>query len=209
MNSPLKQSKRYYLRNICQRIWGSFGEKHLKSILPEGVVIITTLNPKNPKRQVKALENWQQLNVPVISLNVKSEQDDLVNHYPWIQFEIPTKTAEHIVGKPFVLFDAFLDWFSKHQKFSHIVILNSDISVPTNPKFWKSAVDLAGESLVFGNRLDVKFPNSDLDKVFKVGFDFFILSRKLNSCYPPSEYCLGAPWWDYWVPFVPLLQGIP
>lgn len=43
--------------------------------------------------------------------------------------------------------------------------------------------------------------------MYKNGYDYFFFDQSLISCYPATDYALGAPWWDYWAVFCPLNCG--
>jgi hypothetical protein len=43
-----------------------------------------------------------------------------------------------------------------------------------------------------------------------MGFDYFFFGRALAvAVEPAAEFCLGMPWWDYWLPALALGSGAP
>lgn len=187
--------------------WEEYLGLHAKPLIQHSAAILTSLSPCDAAGQSCAALSWQSLALPVVSLNVSSETSSIAQKYPWIRFETPSGSAEKTVGKPLVLFDAFLRWFSINQQYSHIVLINADIALPSSRFFWYTVFQLATDAMVIANRIDTDVGAAGVSNTFFPGFDFFVIPREMISVWPESSFCLGAPWWDYWAPFVPLAKG--
>ncbi|MEB3212955.1 MAG: hypothetical protein VKL39_16495, partial [Leptolyngbyaceae bacterium] len=67
--------------------------------------------------------------------------------------------------------------------------------------------------VIFASRYDTYAFDYPEKYLYWKGFDFFIFDRKLADFFLKSdilsvfEYCLGAPWWDYWLPCIALKKG--
>jgi hypothetical protein len=59
---------------------------------------------------------------------------------------------------------------------------------------------MAAHDLVYGTRMDVDNLDDDDGEEYTIGFDYFFLSREMAAIYPSSKLCIGAPFWDYWMP---------
>jgi hypothetical protein len=59
---------------------------------------------------------------------------------------------------------------------------------------------MAAHDLVYGTRMDVDTLDEEGGEEYSIGFDFFFLSREMAAIYPPSKLCIGAPFWDYFMP---------
>jgi hypothetical protein len=82
-----------------------------------------------------------------------------------------------------------------------LMIVNSDIIVPTLPPINQHGITIL-------SRYDY---SDDIEqaKKFDDGFDVFIIPKNFIEFFPSSIYALGCAWWDYWIPYVAMLKGIP
>jgi hypothetical protein len=113
---------------------------------------------------------------------------------------------ERKVGKPYISFDSFrLALTNSSAEICGIV--NSDIFLFADHGFYDFIGENALKGLIFGSRIDVDSMHDRDGRLYVHGFDYFFFNKSLLHMYPPSEFCLGVPWWDYWVPLVPLLKG--
>lgn len=165
--------------------------------------IVTSISPRNVDAQVRAVSSWQALSAPILSLNGAAEAEQLRNQLPF-QIVSVEETATNLFGKPLIFIDSFLRWFLDTE-FSHLIIVNSDIYL-AEPARLEALAAQHPDELVFGRRVDVDSLKSTSGSLFD-GFDYFILSRHSASLYPLSRFCMGAPWWDHWMPVVQLAKG--
>ena len=45
------------------------------------------------------------------------------------------------------------------------------------------------------------------DESFSVGYDYFLMSADVLDDFADSPFCIGMPFWDYWLPLMALLKG--
>ena len=46
-------------------------------------------------------------------------------------------------------------------------------------------------------------------ETYSIGYDYFLMSGDLLGDFADSPFCMGMPFWDYWMPLVALLQAAP
>ena len=168
------------------------------------LIIATSIYPGNFEGQQSAVASWKRLGCSIISVNVKAEIDQLSDVFPDIDFMEVARSAAPLTGKNHVYLDDVLVVL-KNSGAPICGIVNSDVILTDDPAFFQLLESEAPNSLVFGQRLDVNSPTSREGDVYTWGFDYFFFDRRFAGIYPNSDLCLGAPWWDYWVPLVPLL----
>lgn len=173
----------------------------------EDIIIATSLAPKNLDNQRTAIDSWKRLGFKVVSINSVDEIRVLQSKFTDIEFITAKRDARRDWGKPYIYFDDFLSFF-KTTDVRVCGIINSDIHL--KGESLKSIVKKeAADSFLFGCRLDVASLEAEDGRIFRDGFDYFFFDRKYLDIYPPDEFCLGLPWWDYWAVLVPLLQQVP
>ncbi|GAM08916.1 hypothetical protein OR1_01190 [Geobacter sp. OR-1] len=171
-------------------------------------VVATSIAPRNIELQQSSISNWQSLGFEVISINSASEIEVVQSSFSTVKFVTADRTAEAATGKPYIYFDDVC--MALAETGADICgIINSDIQLVQCTDFKDVVTREAKGGFLFGSRIDVGEQKDTDGEIYFVGFDFFFLDRSVLSCYPPSEFCLGAPWWDYWAPVVPLVKGIP
>lgn len=172
-----------------------------------GVVIATTLAPKNLDNQRAAVDSWKRLGFKVVSINSVDEIRQLQSTFTDVEFITARRDARNDWGKPYVYFDDFLAYF-KTADVRICGIINSDIHL--KGEHLRAIVSKeAMDAFLFGCRLDVAALGKTEGSVFRDGFDYFFFDRKYLDIYPPDEFCLGLPWWDYWAVLVPLIRQVP
>ena len=175
----------------------------------DDVVILTSIAPKNHDKQRAAIDSWQALGFSVVSLNIQSEIDQLQTIYQNVLFHPVTRDAHSEAGRPLVYLDDMLLYLRQHgTKIGGIV--NSDICLKADSNFRLFIAQESVNSLVFGNRInlasidDVYLQQIDwIDNTvgkYEHGFDYFFFDTSIIDLYPTDTFCIGMPWWDYWMP---------
>lgn len=174
----------------------------------EKITIATSLAPnKDISTQKRAIESWIACGFHVVSINSQDEISMIQHEFPNIEFVTAQRDAREIYGKPYIYIDDILSYFST-QNNRICGIVNSDIHFFKKdlPAFmFKEAAD----SFVFGPRLDIESFDKISNGTFYKGFDYFFFDQSLIKHYPPAKFCIGLPWWDYWMPLIPLLANLP
>lgn len=174
----------------------------------KNIVIATSIVPRNIMHQQSAISSWQSLGFEVISLNSPSEVEVVQSSFPTVTFVPAERTAEVETGKPYIYFDDVRTVLTGTGA-EICGIINSDIHLLQRDELKVFIEREAKEGVLFGSRIDVDEPQATDGETYFVGFDFFFFDRRVLDCYPTSDFCLGAPWWDYWAPAIPLVEGIP
>jgi len=185
------------------------GEHGKQSNQNDAVVIVTSIAPKNQEKQRVAIDSWQALGFSVVSLNIQSEIDQLQPLYQNVLFHAVTRDAHSEAGRPLVYLDDMLLYLRQHgTKIGGIV--NSDICLKADSNFRFFIAQESVNSLVFGNRInlpsidDVYLQSLDwIDNTvgkYEHGFDYFFFDTSIIDLYPTDTFCIGMPWWDYWMP---------
>ncbi len=173
----------------------------------EKITVITTIAPFDIEKQKAAVESWINSGFNVISLNCLQEKEVLEQLFSDVRFIAAERDAKAKAGKPYVYFDDIMKCLGKYG--SQVCgIINSDILLNVTPEFTSEIKTLASDSFVYGSRVDVKKLDSDSGSFYEFGYDFFFFNKSLINLYPESDFCLGLPWWDYWMVAVPLSKKI-
>jgi hypothetical protein len=105
-------------------------------------------------------------------------------------------------GKKYVSINAMLDW-AKEQKEDQFLFINSDIII-NDPK---GLLNQVRDGVAMIKRMDF---DEDISKAKKYdhGIDAFIIPYKYLKIFPQSIYCMGQTFWDYWIPFRTVKEGV-
>jgi hypothetical protein len=116
------------------------------------------------------------------------------------------RSAAKVYGRPFVFIDdVFADFLNSAQEVC--IITNSDIELRDPANVLDKYIEQAKTGIVIANRQD---HNGDYNAhQYPHGFDVFIVNRAFIESLPPSMFCLGQTWWDYWLPYRAIKQGLP
>lgn len=167
--------------------------------------IVTTIAPRNVEHQAACIKTWSGWGGVVHSINTADEIKTLRKHFPQVTFVECQRTAAEKYGKPLIYLDDLLD-FRTWGADDVIMIINSDINF-SDDLFKTNDVHVilekAEKALIFSNRFDVMTDGAD--QIYPWGFDIFVLPAKYVNNIPKSEYAIGAPWWDYYLPMLSLL----
>ncbi|MGL5082744.1 MAG: glycosyltransferase family 2 protein [Microcoleaceae cyanobacterium] len=178
--------------------------------LIDEIVLVTSIAPKGFEKQSAAIDSWISLGFKVISLNNYEEVQQLQPLYEGIkgiEFHTVSRDARQEAGRPLVYVDDVFQYLRENGT-DICGIINSDIQLKADRNFMSFVLDHAKESMVFGSRVDIDAQEHLDGEVFIHGFDVFFLNKDFLNLFPPSKFCLGLPWWDYFVPCMMLQQGV-
>jgi ADP-heptose:LPS heptosyltransferase len=172
------------------------------------ITIATSISPKEIETQARAIESWMKLGFRVVSINCSEEIGTLHQSFPEVEFVHAKRDARALFGRPLVYFDEFLDYFRTSG--SNICgIVNSDIRLRADRDIIPFIEGQAAGGLLYGPRTEIDSPDAIDGEICPTGFDFFFFDRSIIPCFEPSEFCIRMPWWDYWMPLMPILKGFP
>jgi hypothetical protein len=172
------------------------------------MLAITTISPshKNFDVQKQAIDSWVNAGYKVISVNCKKEIEQLTD-FKNVEFVETDRTNQVLFGKPFVLISSIIDHLKVINE-EYALIINSDIIIECTEAQTQELKRKSENGIIILNRHDFKesIINS---KRYEVGFDGFFINKKWLYVFPQSILCLGQCFWDYWIPYVCVLQKIP
>lgn len=173
------------------------------------VELITSLVPRQDQYQRLAVRSWLRLGFTVTSINAEEELAFLAAAYPEVNLVAAKRDGRIRAGKPCIYLDDVFDYCRRGNPRRVFGIINSDVHLNADPTLLDFFEREARGALVMGSRQEVDTLDSATGHTYAWGFDYFFFDRTLLDCYPRSEFMLGMPWWDYWVPFVPVQRGYP
>lgn len=171
------------------------------------ITIATSIAPRDLEDQRQAISSWINMGFRVVSINAPEEISIVQQHFPDVEFIVPAKTAKSKYGKPFVYFDDILDYFDQ-QDIRICGIVNSDIHF-RNSTLYDLVAKEAINSLVYGSRVEINSLHDQTGIMDIWGFDYFFFDKHFIPYFPKEDFCLGIPWWDFWVPLILLGYKLP
>ncbi|MCB2109100.1 MAG: hypothetical protein KDE14_15425 [Rhodobacteraceae bacterium] len=177
--------------------------------------IATSLVPgRDDDIQTAAVKSWHGLGAEILSVNVADEIAALEQRYPAVTF-VETKTsAMKIARKPVPFIHDIIRILADRAAEDEVIgLLNSDIILRSGADLESTLAAHMQSGAILLPRVDVPdlaaaqdyHPTGD--EAFSVGYDGVFLSRELARNLPDSIFCIGMPFWDYWLPLLTLLQG--
>ena len=168
-------------------------------------ILCTSLTPNNLSLQQKAIHSWRDAGFDAISVNCKEEISQLSSNFTDIKFVKIDRDAREKHGKPLVYLDDVLTALNTTNA-SISGIINSDIILRA-PGLSSKLNDKIKGHCFLGNRINVpKITKTDGTR-YVLGYDYFIFDPSLPPQIPKTNFCLGMPWWDYWLPMAANLFG--
>jgi len=171
------------------------------------VLIATSIAPVGIEKQQEAIQTWLDLGFSVVSLNIQQEIDKLAPIFSEVRFHRVDRDGKALYGKPFVYIDDILKYLAL-QDVPVSGIVNSDIHMRAGEDFLSFINQEAQNAMIFASRMDINTVEDHEGEIYGYGFDMFFFDRSVLSRFPSTNLCLGVPWWDYWVPFSALQNGI-
>ncbi|MEG4282323.1 FkbM family methyltransferase [Microcoleus sp. A006_D1] len=163
------------------------------------IAIATSIAPGNIDNQRAAVESWRALGFSPVSLNSPEEISQLQPIYENVTFHAVNRDARVEAGRPLVYLDDMFAYL-RDRPTKICGIVNSDIRLKAGSDFLALICKEAENSIVFGSRVDVETSENTEGKVYAQGFDFFFFDKQLLEQFPTSQFSLGLPWWDLWIP---------
>jgi hypothetical protein len=166
--------------------------------------LFTSLPPRDTKR---FRDSWTRAGFRVVTVN--SCNEDVVEIDDDLERIVVARDAAPFLGKPLVYFDDLMKVAAESGEREVFGVVNADIILDVGDDFIAFIREQARGGMVFGSRTEIDAPDARDGEMYIDGFDFFFIDPRIVPIYPPSDFCLGAPWWDYWTPLVPLLDKVP
>jgi FkbM family methyltransferase len=171
------------------------------------VAIATSIAPGNIENQRAAVESWILLGFEAVSLNSREEISQLQSIYENVTFHEVKRDARADAGRPLVYLDDLFAYL-RDSGTKICGIVNSDIRLKSDGDLISFICKQAENSIIFGSRTDVDSPEQAAGEIYANGFDFFFFDKDLLRQFPKSQFCLGLPWWDLWIPLAAQQKGL-
>jgi hypothetical protein len=161
--------------------------------------IYTSIAPRGIANQQAAVNSWLHHGFRVVSLNVRDEIDVISPQMDSVVFMPVEHSGLQTFGKPLIYVDSVLN-AARASDAEVFGIVNSDIHFDPETPLRDGLARMASRDLIYGTRMDVEDLLDDDGEEYVKGFDYFFLSREMTQIFPSSGLCIGAPFWDYWMP---------
>lgn len=190
---------------------------------PSPIFLATSLVPsRDLALQAATVASWIACGFDVISVNGAAEADAVRKAFPDVMVLPVSATAERFAKKPVPFIHDMLKVLRQAiaarglAPASCVVgIINADIYLRNVPGLGDFIRREANGSLLCGPRVDVPDAASFTGyqptggETYALGYDYFFLSGAALEDFADSPFCMGMPFWDYWMPLVTLLKGMP
>ena len=187
------------------------------------IFLATSLVPsRDHALQAATVASWIACGFEVISVNGAAEADAVRKAYPDVMVIPVSATAEKFAKKPVPYIHDMLKVLRQAIAARGLApaacvagIINADIFLRNVPGLADFIQREAHGSLLCGPRVDVIDMDSFTrfkatgEETYSIGYDYFFLSGAALEDFSDSPFCMGMPFWDYWMPLVTLLKGMP
>ncbi len=175
------------------------------------MIIFTSISPRALDRQQKAIASWHELEFRVVSINSRDEVGSLGSQYPDVEFRVAERDASTITDRPLIFINELLGHAAR-SKADVCGIINADIEIVPDRRLIDTLHSETRDSLLYASRVDVTDSSESagptLGEPYVWGYDAFFFHPSVFGAIPPSSFCLGAPWWDYWLPVAAVKRGV-
>jgi hypothetical protein len=176
--------------------------------MPNAFTLATSLVPgRNLDVQKAAVASWAKLGFRILSFNRGSEIAPLGQDFPDVAFHDPGRDAGEVTGKPLVFLSDILAYFIDRQP-GVFGIINSDIVLDAPHDLKAQLQAEARDALVVATRVEIDDLASREGKRNLWGFDAMFLDTNMARRFTDCGFCLGMPFWDYWMPMTAALHGL-
>lgn len=185
------------------------------------IILATSLAPRRDRDlQAAALASWRAAGFAVISVNGAKESGQVREEFPGVEVIVAERTAEQFAKKPVPYIHDLLSALrracaGRDLGACTVGIINADIYIRPLTGLLPALATAAKGALLLGPRVDVPdraafaaFAPTGAE-TYSVGYDYFLMSGDLLDDFAESPFCIGMPFWDYWMPLVALLKGRP
>ncbi|HOQ03821.1 MAG TPA: hypothetical protein PKY88_01225 [Anaerohalosphaeraceae bacterium] len=171
-------------------------------------VLATSISPRNLDLQQRAVQSWLKAGFSVMSVNNPEEIELLRPLFPQVGFVPARRNGKEHFGKPLIYIDDLLTAL-KETGASIVGLINSDIHLKMTPAHRRVLREVTRKAVLCVHRIGVQNLDEEKGDMFLGGVDAFLFHRRLLEQIPPSVFCLGVPWWDYYFPIVCILSQVP
>jgi predicted O-linked N-acetylglucosamine transferase (SPINDLY family) len=170
------------------------------------ITIATSIAPKGLDKQKAAISSWLDIGFKVISFNNADEIALLKDEFSAVEFHLVSRDAREDCGKPMVYVNDVLDYFkNSNERISAIV--NSDVYLKNSPDTIRYIITQATQQPIICSRVDLDHLENRDGVLYRGGFDAFFFNKSMLDTFTQTKFCIGQPWWDYWLPLAWIKHG--
>ena len=170
--------------------------------------ICTSLPPCNFEMSQMAVRSWLERGFAVYSVNTQAEIDILRPYFDDVVFYPCERTGREKFGKDFQYLDTVMHCLA--QSGAEVCgIVNADIVMRGEHEDWAQIAQSGRTAFTYGSRVNVRNFEDNHGWVYEAGADFFFFPPSFTAQTPESEYALGLPWWDCFLPCWAMASGLP
>jgi len=175
------------------------------------ITLITSINPKALTYQDDCIDTWTSISKKIYSFNSEEEISILYNRYPNITFVPIKRDGKELVGKPLVFFEDIIAKLDELEG-EYFGYINADIylnrTAINTSDFIKNIQSELEHGMLYSHRIDVELEKPKPNSVYDVGYDLFFFKKNHLSNTEAGKLLIGMPWWDYYLLFSRLLNGV-
>ena len=183
----------------------------------EGIIAVATSIPPDlmrqdagrtaPDYQALCIQSWIANGFRVLSVNHADEVPALAQRYPEVTFVPTARDARAWTGRknPYI---ADLLLALKDAKEPVLGLINSDLLFEPSAAWAENLPSRVAGSMIVAHRYNTHALRDGALRRFQ-GLDcfFFDKSTALRALENARPFAIGAPWWDYWLPCIALLNN--
>jgi len=109
-------------------------------------------------------------------------------------------------GRPLIGLDDLLVQFEEDETFTHLVIVNADVYLDT-ARVLDQLRRMNKGFFISEPRVNTTTINFEPNSFYKHGFDLFVLTREQAAVLRGTQFAIGMPWWDHYIPVMLTLHG--
>lgn len=183
----------------------------------EGIIAVATSIPPalmrqddgraTPDYQALCIRSWIANGFRVISVNHNDEIPALAQRYPEVTFVPTARDARAWTGRknPYI---ADLLLALKDAKEPVLGLINSDLLFEPSAAWSENLPSRVAEAMIVAHRYNTHALREGALRRFQ-GLDCFFFDKSTALCALETAmpFAIGAPWWDYWLPCIALLNN--
>jgi len=165
---------------------------------------VTSLSPGRIERQLRCIDSWAKYGLEIVAVQTERESDSIESLYKMVSVvRVPERA--NAWGRPHL--PRIVDVINQCDD-GPIVIINSDIEITDSVETFRDQWMTERDGLVLGIRRD--YTEGSTPKLTPYGIDAFKITPELWHIFDvDAGFCIGAPGWDYWVPFLVWREKLP
>jgi 2-O-methyltransferase len=173
----------------------------------ECIAALTSLPPGEGRaaHYRQCIASWRGAGMEVFSFNHPSEIPALHAQYD-VNFVPVVDTAAAVLGHPYIPINRMLEWATSQG--GPVFLVNADIELRLSQWDMKRIRRICDGALCYFVRHNYSYDTRHASREL-YGIDAFLLSGTDASHFPSSFMSMGAPYWDYWIPYHFGRRGTP